>query len=347
MGAVTAAVIGGVAAVGSGAMAANSAKKGMKGAQASQAAALAQYNDLSTPNVSEQELDLTLPELVGQYNPEMNVMETLQESNQVQDPAVKDLQMKALQDMAEISEGGLRDEDIAAFREMRRSVEGENQANQEKILQDMQRRGTLGSGMELAAKLQGNQAATDRLSSGGDKLTQEAASRALQALAQTSNMGGQITNQNFREQAASDAINEFNTRNRQDVGNTNISSRNQAQAANLASRQALADQQVALKNQQQQYNKQLKQQEFNNQMSLASGRAGQYQGIANTQMQDAANRAASGAQMGIGIGNAVAGIANAFGNTKATTPNTSIYNNAAPSYSTSDNYKFDPNKIQS
>jgi hypothetical protein len=201
--------------------------------------------------------------------------------------------------------------------------------------------------MELAAKLQANQSATDRLSSGGDKLTQEAAERALQALSKTSSMGSQLTDQNFREQAAQDAINQFNTRNRQDVANTNIASRNQAQAANLASRQALADQQVALKNRQQEYNKQLKQQEFNNQMSLASGRAGQYNGIAQTQMQNAANQAQAGAQMGIGIGNAVAGIANAIGNTKATTPNANIYNNAAPSYSTSDNYKFDPNKIQS
>jgi gas vesicle protein len=120
MGAVTAAVVGGVAAVGGAAMSANAAKKGAKSAQASQAAALAQYNDISTPNVSEQELDLALPELVGQYNPEMNTIETLQESSQVQDPAIKELQMKALQDMAQISEGGLRDEDIAAFREMRR-----------------------------------------------------------------------------------------------------------------------------------------------------------------------------------------------------------------------------------
>lgn len=175
--------------------------------------------------------------------------------------------------------------------------------------------------MELAAKLQANQGATDRMSAGGDRLAQEAAQRALQALTQTSNMGNQITDQNFRQQAAADAINQFNTRNRQDVNNSNVSARNAAQATNLAARQNLADQRVNLQNQQQQQNKALLQQQFNNQMGLASAKAGQYQGIAQSADQAAAARAQSGAQLGAGIGSAFAGMANYFGNKNTTAPN--------------------------
>lgn len=315
IGAVASPIIGGL--IGS-----NSAKKQAQAAADARAAALAQYAGLTIPGVGEQSLDYTLPELQGLINPEANQIETLQNSQQVQDPAVKELQMKALEQMSNISKGGLTDADMAAYRDVRRSVEGDNQANQEKILQDMQRRGALGSGMELAAKLQANQGATDRLSSGGDNLAQQAASRALQALTQTSNMGNQITDQNFKEQAAADAINNFNTRNRQDVTNSNVGLRNAAQATNLAARQANADQKVALQNQQQQYNKGLIQQQYNNQMGLASAKAGQYQGIAQNAQQNAANAAQSGAQIGSGVGSAFAGLMNYFGKNASTPSST-------------------------
>jgi G:T/U-mismatch repair DNA glycosylase len=312
IGAVASPIIGGL-------FGSRSAKKQARAAADARAAALAEYAKVVLPGISEQELDLILPELQGEINPELNQIETLQDSQQIQDPAIKEMQMKALEDMAGISKGGLREEDMAAFREMRRNVESENQANQEKILQDMQRRGTMGSGMELAAKLQANQAATDRMSAGGDRLAQEAATRALQALTQTSNMGGQLTDQNFREQSAKDAINQFNTRNRQDVGNANVSAKNAAQSANLAARQNLADQRVNMQNQQQQYNKGLIQQNYNNQMGMASAKAGQYAGVAQASDQAASNAAQSGAQLGAGVGSAFAGMMNYFGKDKKTT----------------------------
>ena len=304
------ALIAGLATVAGGVMGSNAAKKEAKAARDAQLAALAQYAGVQLPNLGEQELDLLLPELVGQLSPEMNQQELLQDSQQIQDPVIKELQMQALRDMAEIGEGGMRPEDVAAYREMRRSVEADNQANQEKILQDMQRRGQLGSGMELAAKLQANQAATDRLSQGGDRLSQDAASRALQALSQTGNMGSQLTSQNFQEQSARDAINKFNTTNRQDIVNSNVGLRNQAQATNLAARQQMANERVNLQNDQQKYNKGLAQTGFQNQMQLASGKAGQYNNMANTSQQNAANTAQSYAQIGSGVGNIFAGVAN-------------------------------------
>ncbi len=336
IGAVASPLIGGL-------LGSNSAKKQARAAADARAAALAQYAGIALPNMSEQELDILLPELQGQLNPEMNQFETLQDSAQVQDPLIKQMQMQALQDMSEIGQGGMRPEDVAAYREMRRSVEADNQSNQEKILQDMQRRGQLGSGMELAAKLQANQAATDRLSQGGDRLSQDAASRALQALSQTGNMGSQITSQNFQEQSARDAINKFNTNNRQDIVNSNVGTRNAAQASNLAARQNLADQRVNMQNQQQQYNKGLIQQNFGNQMRLADAKAGQYGNQAQAADQAAANRAASGAQIGAGAGSAFAGIMNYFGKT-AQPKQENIFQDVSPSYSTSDNYAFDPSK---
>lgn len=344
MGAVTAAVIGGAAAIGGAAMQANSAKKSADAARNMQNQALAQYSGIEAPTVSQQELDLALPELVGQYNPEMNQQVDYQNTLQHQDPEIKTMQMQALQQMADVSKKGLTDSDIAAYREMQNMVEGENQANQQSVLQNMQRRGTLGSGMELAAQLQNAQNAASRLSSGTNSLTQQAQARALQALTNTGNMGSQITNQNFKEQEAQDAINQYNARNRQDVTNSNVASKNQAQAANLTNRQNIANQQVALKNQQQQYNKGLIQQQLNNQLNVAAAKAGQYNANANMNNQIAANQATANANMLTGGANALTGLIGAF-NTKPTQEApTDIYKGAAPSYSTSDNYNYDPTK---
>lgn len=303
----TLAAIGSVAApVLGGIIGGNSAKKQARAAADARNQALMQYANMTIPTVEEQSLDLLLPELQGQLNPEMQQIQTLQESQQVQDPVIKEMQMKALQEMAGIGKGGLREEDLAAFREMRRNVEGANQANQEKILQDMQRRGTLDSGMSLAAQLQANQSATDRLSSGGDKLASEAATRALQALAQTSDMGSQITNQNFKEQAARDAVNEFNTRNRQSIEGQNVGARNQAQATNLGARQQVADARVGLQNEQQKFNKGLQQTNFNNRIVLADRKAGQYGSQAQAADQNAANTAQQWANIGSGVGGMLA-----------------------------------------
>jgi hypothetical protein len=171
--------------------------------------------------------------------------------------------------------------------------------------------------MELAARLQGAQDSATRLSSAGDRLTQDARARALQALSQTGNMAGELRSQDFGEQEkiarARDAINQFNVQNQQQLQSRNISEQNRAQLANMQARQAMADSNLQLRNQEQQYNKGLQQQNFQNQMSKVGGQSGAATQVGNAQ----AGIHNANANMWSGIGSTLGGVATAYGAAQA------------------------------
>jgi hypothetical protein len=101
--------------------------------------------------------------------------------------------------------------------------------------------------------------------------------------------------------SAADVINQFNTQNRQNVN-----------AQNLASRQSIANQQAANRNQQEMYNKGLIQQDFQNRMAKATGVTGQQTNLANVYGQQAtAAQQAQQAQTGalLNLAGTVAGAA--------------------------------------
>ena len=79
----------------------------------------------------------------------------------------------------------------------------------------MAQRGVGGSGVELAARLGANQASADRMSRESDTLVQQAQQRAMDAMMNQANLGGQIRSQDYGEQSnlasARDAMNKFNT----------------------------------------------------------------------------------------------------------------------------------------
>lgn len=315
MGAVTAAAIAGGATVGSALIGANQAKKGREAAMNAANQAAAQFANVDLPDIQKMELALQNPELVGEYAPLLEQYLQLNPSAMEDisvDQALKNEQMKALSGISEIAEGGLTEADKAAARDIQREVNQNAEARRQAILQNMAQRGTLGSGMELAAQLASAQQAADQQSRAGDVLAQQAQSRALQALQQSGALAGQVRGQEFGEQAqvaqAKDAINQWNTANQQNVAARNVQNQNQAQQQNLAARQALEEQRANIANQQQIHNKGLQQQQFQNEMQRASGLAGAYQ----TQGQVAQNAANAQAQMIGGIGSGIGNIAGAF-----------------------------------
>jgi hypothetical protein len=299
-----------------GVLGSRSAKKGAKTQAAAAAEVKALYDQLKIPTIADQSVQLEEGQVLADYNPELEQLLNLQPSeyeNIETSPEYKELQLQTLRKMAGVGEDGLDEGDEAAFREAQRAVANEAQAQQASILNNMAQRGTLGGGMELAARLQGAQDSANRLSSAGDKLTQDARARALQALTQTGSMAGNLRSQDFEEQEkvarAKDAINEFNVRNQQQLQGRNISEQNRALLANMQARQAMADSNRMLRNQEQQYNKQLQQQDFENQMRKIQGRSGAATGVGNAQ----ANIQNANAQMFAGIGSALGGAATAYG----------------------------------
>jgi len=134
------------------------------------------------------------------------------------DPRLRDAQLGALDALSGIAEGGgLTLADEANLGKLQSSVAQADRGRREAILQNMQMRGQGGSGLELLAQLQSGQAATTDAAQGSLDIAGMAQDRALQAMIQGGQLGGQVRAQDFGEQAdiakAQDIINQFNTGN--------------------------------------------------------------------------------------------------------------------------------------
>ena len=286
-------------------------------ASAARDAALRQYLGINPPSVRDQELALQQYQSAGEYNPEMlqNIsMGDTAFGGIKTDPRLLDAQMAALQQLTQTGQMGMTPAEAAALADVNRSTQAQAQAKSQQILDNMARRGMGGSGAELAAQLQNAQSSADRASQQSGQTAQMAQQQALQAIAQAGQLGGQIGSQQFGQQAdiarAKDYINQFNTANAQQTQRQNVAASNDAALRNLLQQQNMMNMNTQLSNQQQQYNKQLLQQQFNNQMALAAGRAGQYQGVAQAAQQQAGRTADMWAGIGRGIDTGIGAIYN-------------------------------------
>lgn len=311
---VTAAVIMGGSSVVGGLMGQQAAAANREAAMQAMSNAQAQFAGLNVPDETKQQLILESLQQQGVLTPEMLQNISLGDTGLAgiqTDPKLAQAQMQALESMQRMGATGLQAQDMASLNQVRRSVAGDEQARQQAILQQMAARGQAGGGAELAARLQSSQSAADRASQQSDQLLAMAQNRMLQATAQAGQLGGSIRGQQYGELAnaaqAQDAINRFNAQQAMSTQASNVGARNQAQAANLAAKQQIANANVAQNNAQQQYNKQLLQQKFQNQMALASGRAGIGQNMAQFLNQAGQQQAQGMANIGAGIGQAAAG----------------------------------------
>lgn len=317
--AVAAPIIGGM-------MGANASASDRAAAQRAYAEAYAQFNDLNVPDSEKQRLALQEITQQGIITPTPEQAQQLGISameNITTDPRLRDAQMSALDKISKMGDEGLTAIDMAALNKARRGVSGDAQARDASIIQNMNQRGVGGSGVELATRLAANQRSADIANQQTDETMAMAQRRMLEAAAQAGTLGGQIRGQEFGEQTdvarAKDAIAQFNALQSAGTQQRNVASQNAAQMANLGEKQRVADTNVAQKNAEQQYNKQLEQQKFANQMQLAGARSnaltGQGQNL-NNQAQQTANQYT---QVGSGIGQGLLGYA-ALDNKKKPTP---------------------------
>lgn len=269
---------------------------------------------LELPDIKLMELELQDLVSQGQISPEQ-AQAQLQEQSLLNgiavDPRLKNAQMDALSGLQErVDNEGLTAQDRANIERTKGELAGQQRGQRESILQNARQRGVGGSGLELLAQLQAQQGSAQEASQQGFDLAALQQNQKLAALEQLGQLGGQMRGQEFGEQAqiaaAQDAINQFNTQNRQQTNMANVGARNQAQQFNLGEKQRIADSNVGTRNQQQQYNKQLIQQDFDNKYKKAGGVANAYQNQAGVAAQSQANQNAL-------IGNAISAGAMAYG----------------------------------
>ncbi len=251
------------------------------------------------------------------------------------DPALKGARMKALSSLEQQGYGGEQVQDRAAREEGLIDSGSKSRGEQQAVTSLMARRGQLGSGNELAARLSNAQADSDRNAKIALDTEAQRRQRALAATASAGDLAGNIQNQSFNQQAqvaaAQDAINRFNTQNQQSVQAQNAAALTDASRYNLGLQQDIANKNTALSNEQQIYNKNVNQQNFENQATKAAGVSGQNNLAANQAIQ-----------FGQATGNTLAGVASGIGSLGLggaklyNSPSTSSATTAAPSTNSSD-----------
>lgn len=299
---------------------AQQAESDRQAAQAAQQRALGLFQNIQAPSLADQQLNFQNYQNAGDFQnqAEANIgMGPTAMAGIQADPRLVNAQMAALQQLTQTGQMGMTPAEQAALHDAQRQASAMAQAKQAQILDNAARTGMGGSGASLAAQLLNAQSGADRASQNSNQIAQQAQQQALQAITQSGNLAGQINAQQFGQQSdiakAKDYINQFNTQNAQNVQQRNIANANAAALRNLNNKQNIGQQNTQLANQQQQANKGLYQQQFNNQMARAGGMAGQYNGIAQTNQQNAARTANMYAGIGQGIDTAAGGLYNTFG----------------------------------
>lgn len=246
--------------------------------------AVSELEKLGVPSIEAQKIALQLPEVVGQLDAEQLDASAFEDI--IEDPALRENVLKAIQGTEELAETGFGVEDRARLDAMRRATQADEQARQSSILQSFAERGALGSGSELAARLSSAQGTADRASQDAVQLAAQGQSQRRAALGDLASMSSGLRAQDLSKAqnaaSARDQFSQFNALQRANV-----------QQQNLAEQQRMADTRTNLKNQQQQYNKGLIQQDYQNKLNKATGMAGQYQNLAQNQMQQGQSQAAA------------------------------------------------------
>ena len=255
------------------------------GASAELQQAMDEINSLKSPSV--QDLTYNLDRLVSQgaLTPDQAraiLMEKTAYSDIAVDPTLKNAQMEALNQLKEISDaGGLTIQDRAKLEEVVSRIGQEERGAREAIVQNQQAMGRGGTGMELAAKLIGQQGAATRASQTGTDIAALAEQRALEAIQQGGALAGNIRGQEFGEQAqiaeAKDALQRFNLENLRGVESQNVAARNAAKERNLSEAQRLADANVAAANKEREIRANAAQTQYENEMAKKSALAGLHQ----------------------------------------------------------------------
>jgi hypothetical protein len=273
-------------------MSKNAGKSEMKEANRLMRDNIARLEAIGVPTIEAQRIALESPELVGLLEAEALGPSRFEEISM--DPRLQAAQMAALEDITGVTEaGGLDAQTRLALEEGLGRVAGAEQARLQQLREDP----TLGQGQKLALQAQAVQGAGQ----GGRDVALQTAAQAQQArmaaLGQQANLASGMQQQQLglagQKASAADAIAQFNTQQRMGV-----------QSQNLASRQAIANQATATRNQQEMYNKGLIQQQFQNEIAKAGGVTGAQTNLANIYGQQAgaaqqAQQAGTGALLNV------------------------------------------------
>lgn len=183
------------------------------------------------------------------------------------------------------------------------SLRGQEKGSNDAILQDAAQRGSLTSGMTMAARLAADQGADSAANSNALNANAAAQQRMLSAMSSLGSLGGQVQGQQYgaaaNQASAANAIQQFNAAQQQATNQFNTGTNNTAQAANLQNAQNVSNTNVANNNTNAVRNADLIQQNFNDKLAKASASGGLSVNLANNQTaQNNSNNQLTGSLLG-------------------------------------------------
>lgn len=302
-------LIGGLASLASGAIGAIANASAADRAAMLKEKGMQEWFKLNIPDPAQQKLALERFVQAGELHPalEQSIKAESSEFGDItQDEGLRNSRLRALSGLEEQGFGGEQTQDTAAREQAMIDSGSANRGRQEAVISDFARRGQLGSGLELSARLDAAQAEGDRLASGALDLEGQRRNRMLAALEGAGNLAGNIQETDYKTASdkarANDAINLFNTQNMVGMQQRNIDRANDASQYNLGVKQDISNRNVGTSNYEQEKNKSLIQQDFENRKAKAAGLSDQYGG-----------QAAQATQQGQATGNMWGGVASGIG----------------------------------
>jgi len=290
-----------------------SSEQGRKASAAERAKMQTMLNNIKDPNFDTKDIDFPTFQVLQRYVPQ--VSDYVQEV----DPSFVELSAQAQEGrgaqqeaLRRLMEAGSAEGDIRsniAVNQANREAAISNQGMQGQILEGMRRRGTGGSGLELAAQLQAQQSAGDRGAVNAQNAASEGYKNRLNALMQSGELGGRLKNEELSQaEKNANIINSFNQRNaanRNDYNRYSDDASNTAQRFNIGEGQRVYEKNLGGRYDAAKYNQaaqnQTAQQVFQNQMSKITGQQAQsamnQQGISQN-TQDRQNQIQGAGNMG-------------------------------------------------
>jgi hypothetical protein len=249
-----------------------------------------------------------LYQVVAQMNPELETAVNLGPSAMSgisTDPKLRQAQLNALSKLESIGLGEMSAEDQARMANITNEVNSNLQGQQGAIMQNLAQRGLSGGGSELVARQMASQNAANRQASMAMDAKAQAERRALDAIMQSGQLGGQMQSQDFAQQQAkaqaADAISRFNAQNQQNVLSSNVGAKNAAQMYNAGQQNQVGQLNTQTKNAAQQRNLNLAQQQYENELRKRGLVTGAQQNLADAYRNEAAiNRQVVGGLIGAG-----------------------------------------------
>ncbi len=252
-------------------------------------AALDAWGSIKTPELSALQVQLQKEVQQGTITPEQ-AEASLLGSNAFDairnDPSLGAAQHAALEGLqATANAGGLTAVDKARLQDVTDNQNQVAKGRLDAIQSNAKERGVGGSGLEMASALENEQEAANRASRQGTDVAGQAQQAALEALQASGQQAGAIRAQDYGEAAnkaeSQNAIDKFNAQTLNATNLYNTQTANEAQAANLAEKQRVADANTATANNQALYNSQQNQTVFNDNAAKAAGESGVYNNWAN------------------------------------------------------------------